>query len=47
MIEVYKAINQYYDKNKYYDKNTTITFDFVGNSVTRENKYKLRQSHCK
>jgi len=41
MIEVYKAINQYYDKN------TTITFDFVGNSVTRGNKYKLRQSHCK
>jgi len=41
MIEVYKVINQYYDKN------TTITFDFVGNSVTRGNKYKLRQSHCK
>jgi len=39
MIEFYKVINQYYDKN------TTITFDFVGNSVTRGNKYKLRQSH--
>jgi len=35
MIEVYKAINQYYDKN------TTITFYFDGNSVTRGNKYKL------
>jgi len=41
MIEVYKAINQYYDRN------TTVTFDLVGNSVTRGNKYKLRQSHCK
>jgi len=41
MIEDYKAINQYNDKN------TTITFDFVGNSVTRGNKYKPRQSHCK
>jgi len=41
MIEVYKAINQYCYKN------TTITFDVVGNSVTRGNKYKLRQSHCK
>jgi len=41
MIEVYEASNQYYDKN------TTRTFDFVGNSVTRGNIYKLRQSHCK
>jgi len=41
MIEGYDAINQYYDKN------TNITFDFVGNSVTRGSKYKLRQSHCK
>jgi len=41
MIEVYKAINQYYDKN------TTITFDFVENSVTRGSTYKLRQTHCK
>jgi len=41
MIEVYKAINQYYDRKH------TITFDLVGNSVTRGNKYKLRQCHCK
>jgi len=41
LTEVYKATNQYYDRN------TTITIDFVGNSVMRGNKYKLRQSHCK
>ena len=41
MIEVYKIIHQYYDKN------ITINFEFVGISVTRGNKYKLRQSHCK
>jgi len=35
-----KVINQYY-------KNVNVTFDFVGNSVTRGNKYKLRESHCK
>jgi len=29
MIEVYKAVNQYYDKN------TAVTFDFVGSSTTR------------
>jgi len=41
VIEVYKAINQYYGKN------TTITIDFVRNSVTRGNKCKLRRKHCK
>lgn len=41
MIEVYKVINQHYDKN------TTITFDLVKNSVTRGNRFRLRQSHCK
>jgi len=41
MIEVYKVINRNYDKN------TTITLDFVGNSLTNGNKYKPRQSHCK
>jgi len=38
MTEVYKVINQYYDKN------TIITFDFVRHSARKGNKYKLRQS---
>jgi len=44
---IWLKITRLFIINQYYDKNTTITLNFVGNSVTRGNKYKLRQSHCK
>jgi len=42
-FKVYMVINQYHDN----DNNTTITFDFIGNSATRGNRYKLRYGCCK
>ena len=41
MIEVYKIINQKYDTN------TTVAFEIIKGSVTRGNKYKFKNSHCK
>jgi len=36
IIDVYKAINEYYDRN------TTITFDFVGNSVNERKQIQTK-----
>ena len=41
MIEVYKIVNQLYDKN------TTVNFDIIKDSITSGNKYRIKQNHCK
>ena len=41
MLDVYKIINHQYDTS------TTISLEFVRNSITRRKRYKLKQNHCK
>jgi len=41
MTGVYQIVSQKYDMN------TAVTFKFIMESVTRGDKYKLKQSHCK